>query len=71
MGQVCRLCQGLSQSTRAKRLQNIGTVVSSGTPGDSLINKRVFLNPTRGWDKDLYGPESKYSPNLFVDHTLT
>lgn len=26
--------------------------------GDSLINKRVFLVPMRGWEKDPYAPES-------------
>ncbi|KAF8876125.1 hypothetical protein CPB84DRAFT_1883223 [Gymnopilus junonius] len=37
-----------------------GTVIASGTPNDSLLNKRVFLNPTRGWDRDPHGPESRF-----------
>lgn len=38
----------------------IGTVIASATQNDPLINKRVFLTPSRGWDKDPVAPESKY-----------
>ncbi|KAF8163758.1 hypothetical protein B0H34DRAFT_837831 [Crassisporium funariophilum] len=37
-----------------------GTVVASGTPNDTLLNKRVFLTPTRGWEKDPHGPEARF-----------
>jgi len=36
-----------------------GTVIASGTPNDPLLNKRVFLTPSRGWEKDSQGPESR------------
>ncbi|KDR73817.1 hypothetical protein GALMADRAFT_251643 [Galerina marginata CBS 339.88] len=35
-----------------------GTVIASGTPEDPLLNTRVFLNPTRGWENDPNAPES-------------
>ncbi|KIP08891.1 hypothetical protein PHLGIDRAFT_116893 [Phlebiopsis gigantea 11061_1 CR5-6] len=35
-----------------------GVVVAASERGDSLINKRVFLVPMRGWEKDPYAPES-------------
>jgi len=37
-----------------------GTVVASSDENDPLLSKKVFLVPTRGWDSDPYGPESKY-----------
>ncbi|KAJ3551698.1 hypothetical protein NP233_g13030 [Leucocoprinus birnbaumii] len=37
-----------------------GTVVASGTENDILVNKRVFLTPSRGWDKDPIAPESTF-----------
>ncbi|KAF5344395.1 hypothetical protein D9756_011350 [Leucocoprinus leucothites] len=35
-----------------------GTVIASGTKDDPLVNKRVFLTPSRGWDNDPVAPES-------------
>ncbi|TFY67440.1 hypothetical protein EVG20_g3946 [Dentipellis fragilis] len=35
-----------------------GVVVASSDSSDPLLNKRVFLVPTRGWEKDPDGPES-------------
>ncbi|KXN92663.1 hypothetical protein AN958_11764 [Leucoagaricus sp. SymC.cos] len=37
-----------------------GVVVASGTKNDPLVNKRVFLVPFRGWEKDPVGPESAF-----------
>ncbi|PFH51689.1 hypothetical protein AMATHDRAFT_58452 [Amanita thiersii Skay4041] len=37
-----------------------GIVVASGNENDSLLNKRVFLAPGRGWINDPDGPESEY-----------
>ncbi|KAF7773148.1 hypothetical protein Agabi119p4_5315 [Agaricus bisporus var. burnettii] len=37
-----------------------GTVIASAWPEDPLINKRVFLTPSRGWEKDPSAPESKF-----------
>ena len=37
-----------------------GTVVASFDPQDSLLNKRVFMTPMRGWKSDPFAPESKY-----------
>ena len=37
-----------------------GVVIASGDGGeDLLMNKRVFLTPTRGWVSDPLGPENK------------
>lgn len=36
-----------------------GTIIASGTPNDPLLNKRVFLTPSRGWENDPQGPESR------------
>ena len=38
----------------------LGTVVASPDENDPLLSKRVFLVPTRGWNSDPHGPESKY-----------
>ncbi|CAL1705392.1 unnamed protein product [Somion occarium] len=35
-----------------------GVVIASGDENDPLVNKRVFLVPTRGWENDPYAPES-------------
>ncbi|KAI0063454.1 NAD-P-binding protein [Artomyces pyxidatus] len=35
-----------------------GIVVASAKPGDELVNKRVFLVPTRGWEKHPLAPEA-------------
>jgi len=48
----------------------LGTVIASGTANDPLLNKRVFLNPSRGWDKHPIAPESKYGPFHFWNPTL-
>ncbi|KAF8626742.1 hypothetical protein AX15_004713 [Amanita polypyramis BW_CC] len=37
-----------------------GIVIASGNPSDSLLNKRVFLTPSRGWVKNPDGPESYF-----------
>ncbi|KAF9449462.1 NAD(P)-binding protein [Macrolepiota fuliginosa MF-IS2] len=37
-----------------------GTIVASGMLGDPLIGKRVFLTPSRGWEKDELAPESSF-----------
>lgn len=37
-----------------------GTVVASGSLNDPLLNKRVFLMPCRGWEKDPHAPESRF-----------
>ncbi|KAJ8482203.1 hypothetical protein ONZ45_g15032 [Pleurotus djamor] len=37
-----------------------GVVVDSYEPNDSLLNKRVFLTPMRGWNNHPEGPESKF-----------
>ena len=44
---------------------NSGTVVASGYPNDPLLNKRVFLMPCRGWEKDPHAPESRLDSALF------
>lgn len=36
-----------------------GLVVASGSPGDELLNQRVFLSPSRGWWDDPVGPENQ------------
>lgn len=41
-------------------MQFLGTVVASSGENDPLLSRKVFLVPTRGWDSDLHGPESKY-----------
>ncbi|KAI0957910.1 hypothetical protein AcW1_006149 [Taiwanofungus camphoratus] len=38
-----------------------GTVVASADHNDPLIQKRVFLVPMRGWDKDPDAPESTFA----------
>ncbi|KAF9819802.1 hypothetical protein IEO21_01893 [Rhodonia placenta] len=38
-----------------------GTVVASTQPNDNILGKRVFLNPTRGWDSHPDAPESRFS----------
>jgi hypothetical protein len=37
----------------------LGTVIDSARQGDELINKRVFLTPSRGWKSSPSGPERK------------
>ncbi|KZT09674.1 NAD-P-binding protein [Laetiporus sulphureus 93-53] len=38
-----------------------GTVVASGDDNDPLLNKRVFLVPSRGWEQHPDAPESDFS----------
>ncbi|KAM6500156.1 hypothetical protein JOM56_003170 [Amanita muscaria] len=38
-----------------------GIVIASSDPNDTLLHKRVFLTPSRGWIKDPDGPESDFS----------
>lgn len=40
-------------------LTALGTVVASSNPNDSILDKRVFLVPMRGWEKDPVGPETQ------------
>ena len=35
-----------------------GIVVASHNDDDEILNKRVFLVPTRGWEKDPLAPEA-------------
>ncbi|KAI0247919.1 hypothetical protein BJV78DRAFT_1348297 [Lactifluus subvellereus] len=37
-----------------------GIVVAAYDDRDELLNKRVFLVPTRGWETDLVGPEAPF-----------
>ncbi|RDB23123.1 putative zinc-type alcohol dehydrogenase-like protein YogA [Hypsizygus marmoreus] len=37
-----------------------GTVVASTTSNDSLLNKRVFLTPSRGWEQHPEAPETDF-----------
>jgi hypothetical protein len=39
---------------------NAGVVVAATDENDPLLNKRVFLVPMRGWEKDPDAPESTY-----------
>ncbi|KAJ2915253.1 hypothetical protein MD484_g5165, partial [Candolleomyces efflorescens] len=38
-----------------------GVVIASGTPNDTLLNKRVLLSPSHGWKSDPVGPESYFA----------
>lgn len=38
---------------------SIGTITRSGTPNDPLVDRRVFLTPSRGWEQDPVGPEER------------
>ncbi|KAF8495376.1 hypothetical protein JB92DRAFT_2796305 [Gautieria morchelliformis] len=38
-----------------------GTVIASARQDDELINKRVFLTPSRGWKSDPSGPEHEFT----------
>ena len=49
---------------RAKLTSGLGTVVASSDRNDPLLSRKVFLVPTRGWDSDPYGPESKCQRSL-------
>jgi hypothetical protein len=40
--------------------RGVGIVIASSDPNDTLLHKRVFLTPSRGWTKDPDGPESEY-----------
>ncbi|KAF5323816.1 hypothetical protein D9619_012982 [Psilocybe cf. subviscida] len=37
-----------------------GTVVASGMPNDTFIDKRVMLLPMRGWHSDPRAPETRF-----------
>lgn len=43
-----------------------GVVIASGNTGDPLLNKRVFLTPSRGWEKAPHAPESRYGNSLIT-----
>lgn len=36
----------------------LGTVIAAHDESDEILNKRVFLVPTRGWEKDPLAPEA-------------
>ena len=36
-----------------------GVVVAAHDPKDTLLQKRVFLTPMRGWESDPEAPEGK------------
>lgn len=38
-----------------------GTVIASSDENDLLLSKKVFLVPSRGWDSDPQGPESRFN----------
>ncbi|KAF5389802.1 hypothetical protein D9757_003720 [Collybiopsis confluens] len=38
-----------------------GVVVASGDANDKLLNERVFLTPSHGWEDDPDAPESRFS----------
>ncbi|KAF8516950.1 hypothetical protein BU17DRAFT_76542 [Hysterangium stoloniferum] len=38
-----------------------GIVIASGMPDDALVNRRVFLTPSRGWKNSPEAPERKFS----------
>jgi hypothetical protein len=35
-----------------------GIVIAAHDKSDEILNKRVFLVPTRGWEKDPLAPEA-------------
>ena len=39
-----------------------GTVVAAHNKNDEILNMRVFLVPTRGWEKDPLAPEAPQGP---------
>ena len=41
-----------------------GIVIASSNPGDTLLNERVFLTPSRGWVDDPDRPESAYVSHI-------
>lgn len=41
-----------------------GTVIASSNEKDTLLSSKVFLVPSRGWDSDPHGPESKFRDHL-------
>ena len=43
-------------NTRILTLPRI--VIAAHDEGDDILNKRVFLVPTRGWEKDPLAPEA-------------
>lgn len=45
-----------------------GIVIASNDPYDTLLDKRVFLSPFRGWTKDPDGPESEYVQHVKPEH---
>jgi hypothetical protein len=44
------------QTTRILTLP--GIVIAAHDESDEILNKRVFLVPTRGWEKDPLAPEA-------------
>src|SRR6266852_1120325 len=48
-----------------------GIVVAAHDENDEILNKRVFLVPTRGWEKDPLAPEAPYgNASLVPNYTL-
>lgn len=51
----------MSHAHITKTPQQSGIVTASAEgSNDSLLNKRVFLTPTRGWKTDPFGPEGRW-----------
>ena len=61
-----------AQTNRADKANAwvLGTVVASSDRNDPLLSRKVFLVPTRGWDSDPYGPESKCQRSLSAFSTV-
>jgi hypothetical protein len=64
--QVVVLFENINRFAIRSRL--LGTVIDSALKDDELIDKRVFLTPSRGWKSNPTGPERKYEvlPSVLV-----
>jgi hypothetical protein len=61
MGQVsvAALCvTRTTPSTKHFKTDPPGIFVAAHDENDAILNKRVFLVPTRGWEKDPLAPEA-------------
>lgn len=59
MGQVCvHLVRTRPTLPNTRILTLPGLVVASHDGSDEILNKRVFLVPTRGWEKHPLAPEA-------------
>ena len=61
MAQVSRWTYLIRVGTCKRRTNYLstGVVIASGNTGDPLLNKHVFLTPSRGWEKAPHAPESR------------